>query len=122
MLSWAREGTFKNCLYNLRRSGGAVVAVYSNRAVSRSERLNYCLSGQFLEVSYNVSLPGGVPLTGLHKSRPDKRSAIRWYYLGTALQQHRLNMADGARRVQPLRTYTDAVHDAMAAEYAESIT
>ncbi|MNP47539.1 hypothetical protein D3C76_1415970 [compost metagenome] len=31
-------------------------------------------------------------------------------------------MADGARRVQPLRTYTDAVHDAMAAEYAESIT
>ena len=93
-----------------------------NRAVSRSERLNYCLSGQFLEVSYNVSLPGDVPLTGLHKSRPDKRSAIRRYYLGTALQQHRLNMADGARRVQPLRTYTDAVHDAMAAEYAESIT
>ena len=30
-------------------------------------------------------------------------------------------MADGARRVQPFRTYTDAVHDAVAAEYAESI-
>jgi ABC-type proline/glycine betaine transport system permease subunit len=42
-------------------------------------------------------------------------------YLRTALQQHRLNMADSARRVQPLRTYTDAVHNAMAAEYAESI-
>ena len=31
-------------------------------------------------------------------------------------------MADGARRVQPFRTYADAVHDAMAAEYAESVT
>ncbi|MNE86807.1 hypothetical protein D3C80_1839390 [compost metagenome] len=31
-------------------------------------------------------------------------------------------MADGARRVQSFRTYTDAVHNAMAAEYAESIT
>ena len=30
-------------------------------------------------------------------------------------------MADGARWVQPLRTYADAVHDAMTAEYAESI-
>ena len=47
--------------------------------------------------------------------------AYRRYYLRTALQQHRLNMADGARRVQPLRTYTDAVHDAMTAEYAECI-
>ena len=31
-------------------------------------------------------------------------------------------MADGARRVQPLRTHTDAVHNAVTAEYAESIT
>ena len=30
-------------------------------------------------------------------------------------------MADGTRRVQPLRTYTDAVHDAVTAEYAECI-
>ncbi|SSL94618.1 Uncharacterised protein [Klebsiella pneumoniae] len=30
-------------------------------------------------------------------------------------------MADGARRVQPLRTHTDAVHNAVTAEYAESI-
>ena len=49
-------------------------------------------------------------------------TALPSYYLRTALQQHRLNMADGARRVQPLRTHTDAVHDAMAAEYAESVT
>ena len=61
-------------------------------------------------------------LPGLLLRRPDKRSAIRRFYLRTALQQHRLNMADGARRVQSLRTYTDAVHDAMAAEYAESVT
>ena len=30
-------------------------------------------------------------------------------------------MADGTRRVQSLRTYTDAVHDAVTAEYAECI-
>ena len=42
-------------------------------------------------------------------------------YLRTALQQHRLNVADGTRRVQPLRTHTDAVHNAVTAEYAESI-
>ena len=44
------------------------------------------------------------------------------YGLRITLQQHRLDMADGARRVQPLRTYTDAVHDAVTAEYAECIT
>ena len=30
-------------------------------------------------------------------------------------------MADSARWVQPLRTHTDAVHNAVTAEYAESI-
>lgn len=30
-------------------------------------------------------------------------------------------MADSLGRIQPLRTYTHTVHDAVAAEYAESI-
>ena len=41
--------------------------------------------------------------------------------LCAALQQHRLDMADGARRVQSFRTDAHTVHDAMTAEYAESI-
>ena len=70
---------------------------------------------QFLKVSCILSpLPVG-------EGQGEGNSAPL-YYLRTTLQQHRLNMADGARRVQPLRTYTDAVHDAMAAEYAESVT
>ena len=130
----AREGTFRNCLNNLRRSGCDCVAAFThpshivnyapgdsfNRALSRAERLDYLLIWQFLKVS--AICPVALRLPGLLLRRPDKRSAIRRCYLRTALQQHRLNMADGTRRVQPLRTHTDAVHDAMAAEYAESVT
>ncbi len=125
----AREGTFRNCLNNLRRSGCDCVAAFTqpshivhyapgdsfNRALSRAERLDYLLIWQFLKVSAICSLS--------HWERVRVRgTALPSHDLRTALQQHRLNMTDSARRVQPLRTHTDAVHDAMAAEYAESIT
>lgn len=125
----AREGTFRNCLNNLRRSGCDCVAAFThpshivhyapgdsfNRDLSRAERLDYLLIWQFLKVSaiYSLSFWERVRVRG---------TALPSHYLRTALQQHRLNMADGTRRVQPLRTHTDAVHDAMAAEYAESVT
>ena len=125
----AREGTFRNCLNNLRRSGCDCVAAFTHpshivnyapgdsfsRALSRAERLDYLLNWQFLKVSAICSL-------SLRERVRVRGTALPSHYLRTALQQHRLNMADGARRVQPLRTYTDAVHDAMAAEYAESVT
>ncbi|SQJ25577.1 Uncharacterised protein [Salmonella enterica subsp. enterica] len=57
--------------------------------------------------------------------RPDKtvrrHPATTTTTYALPLQQHRLNMADSARRVQSLRTYTDAVHNAVTAEYAECI-
>ena len=89
---------------------------------------------QFLEVSC-TDLPGGDPVGLISEASSGKMCRMATQtsypayriatagnvYLRTALQQHRLNMADGARRVQPLRTYTDAVHDAVTAEYAECI-
>lgn len=79
--------------------------IRSVRALSRAEHLDYCYQcGSFRGFcTAGESLPGN------------------YNYLCATLQQHRLNMADSARRVQSLRTYTDAVHNAVTAEYAECI-
>lgn len=76
----AREGTFRNCLNNLRRSGCDCVAAFThpshivhyapgdsfNRALSRAERLDYLFIWQFLKVSaiYSLSLGERVRVRG----------------------------------------------------------
>lgn len=136
MVSSAKE-PLKTAI-NLRRSGcGCVSCLHLPRSHSSlcSRRcvqlppylaLNALITGTYLAVFKDFllyppaarTLPGRLLLVARISS-----SAIRGRpgYLRTALQQHRLNMADGARRVQPLRTYTDAVHDAVTAEYTECI-
>jgi hypothetical protein len=40
---------------------------------------------------------------------------------GAMLHQQALDMSDGFGRIESFRAYVDTIHDAMAAEYAESV-